>query len=130
MPHGVDPFRCPDTSLNARDTGESTSCALSTKIEPDSRAQPPEMTALLKQITSIKVEMLKNTGKVSAVLKGGRSFKVMENGKELTVRISKSRTQITIGGKKAKRDKVKVGMTCEISWLKVNGEANLLACKN
>jgi hypothetical protein len=37
MPHGVDPFRCPDTSLNARDTGESTSCALSTKIEPDSR---------------------------------------------------------------------------------------------
>jgi tripartite-type tricarboxylate transporter receptor subunit TctC len=92
-------------------------------------AQPPEMIALLKQITSIKVTMLKNTGKVSEVLKSGRSFKVMENGKELTVRISKSRTQITIGGKKAKRDKVKVGMTCEISWLKVNGEANLLACK-
>jgi len=90
---------------------------------------PPEMTALLKKITSIKVKILKNTGKVSAVLKGGRSFKVMENGKELTVRISKSRTQITIGGKKAKRDAVKVGMTCEISWLKVNGEANLLACK-
>jgi tripartite-type tricarboxylate transporter receptor subunit TctC len=90
---------------------------------------PPEMTALLKQITSIKVKMLKNTGKVSAVVDGGRSFKVMEDGKELTVRISKSRTQITLGGKKAKRDKVKVGMTCEISWLKVNGEANLLACK-
>jgi tripartite-type tricarboxylate transporter receptor subunit TctC len=93
-------------------------------------AQPPEMTALLKKITSIKVKMLKNTGKVSAVLKGGRSFKVMEDGKELTVRISKSRTQITIGGKKAKRDKVKVGMTCEISWLKVNSEASLLACKD
>ncbi|MQA65165.1 MAG: hypothetical protein GEU76_04575 [Alphaproteobacteria bacterium] len=90
---------------------------------------PPEMTALLKKITSIKVKMLKNTGKVSAVVDGGRSFKVMEDGKELTVRISKSRTQITLGGKKAKRDKVKVGMTCEISWLKVNGEANLLACK-
>jgi hypothetical protein len=53
----------------------------------------------------------------------------VENGKELTVRISKSRTQITVGGKKTKRDAVKVGMTCEISWLKVNGEANLLACK-
>ena len=90
---------------------------------------PPEMTALLKKITSIKVEMLKNTGKVSAVVDGGRSFKLMEDGKELTVRISKSRTQITLGGKKAKRDAVKVGMTCEISWLKVNGEANLLACK-
>jgi len=31
------PFSCPETSPNARDTEESTSCALSTKTQPDSR---------------------------------------------------------------------------------------------
>lgn len=91
--------------------------------------QPPEMVALLKQITSIKVEMLRNTGKIAEVAKGGRKLKVMEGDTPLDVGISKSRTQITVNGKKAKRDAFKVGMTCEIRWIKLNGEANLVACK-
>src|SRR5436305_8961269 len=32
------------TSLNAQNTAESTSCALSTKIKPDSRGSSPAMT--------------------------------------------------------------------------------------
>lgn len=90
---------------------------------------PPEMRELLKKILAIKVELLKNVGKVSEIVDGGRSYNVVEDGRVLTVRISKSRTEIQVNGKKARRDAVKLGMTCEISWLKLNGEAQLLACK-
>ena len=39
MRHDVVPLRCPDTSHDARDTEESTSCTLSTEIKPDTRGQ-------------------------------------------------------------------------------------------
>src|SRR5205823_9207548 len=40
----LDPSPCPKTSPNAWSTEESTPCALSTKIEPDSRGTRPAMT--------------------------------------------------------------------------------------
>src|SRR4029079_17875454 len=48
----LDPSPCPKTSPNAWNTEESTPCALSTKIKPDSRGSSPRMTtALLETIT-------------------------------------------------------------------------------
>src|SRR5262249_22699965 len=44
VPHGVDPFCCPESSANVQDTEESTPCALSTKTKPDSRGPGPGMT--------------------------------------------------------------------------------------
>src|SRR5258708_34721465 len=41
----LDPSPCPKTSPNAWSTEESTPCALSTKIEPDSRGSSPGMTS-------------------------------------------------------------------------------------
>src|SRR4051794_7818512 len=40
----LDPSPCPKTSPNAWNTEESTPCALSIKIEPDSRGSSPAMT--------------------------------------------------------------------------------------
>ena len=42
----LDPSPCPKTSPNAWNTEESTPCALSTKIEPDSRGTSPVMTSV------------------------------------------------------------------------------------
>ena len=44
MAHGVDPFSSPDDLLNLPNRVESMPCALSTKIEPDSRGSSPAMT--------------------------------------------------------------------------------------
>jgi hypothetical protein len=50
-------------------------------------------------------------------------------GKDMKVKISRSRTAIVIGGKKAKRGALKVGMDCVITWPKVNGETKEVSCK-
>src|SRR5689334_20736671 len=44
MPHGVDLLRCLERVRSAQNTEESTSCTLSTKIEPDSRGSSRGMT--------------------------------------------------------------------------------------
>ena len=41
MPHGADLLRCLERVRSAQNTEESTSCTLSTKIEPDSRGLVP-----------------------------------------------------------------------------------------
>src|SRR2546430_2690691 len=45
MPHGADLLRCLERVRSAQNTEESTSCTLSTTIEPDSRGTSPAMTA-------------------------------------------------------------------------------------
>src|SRR5437588_7434236 len=44
MPHGVDFLPCPERVRSAQNTEESTSCTLSTKIQPDSSGSSPAMT--------------------------------------------------------------------------------------
>src|SRR6185437_12835974 len=44
MPHGVDLLPCLERVRSAQNAEESTSCTLSTKIEPDSRGTRPGMT--------------------------------------------------------------------------------------
>src|SRR5450755_530476 len=45
MPHGVDLLQCLERVRSAQNTEESTSCTLSTKIEPDTRGSSPGMTS-------------------------------------------------------------------------------------
>ncbi len=90
--------------------------------------QPPEIIALLKKITRMKVAMLKHKGMVSKIKRKGRSIIIKVKGKELKAKISKSRTTVTIDGKKVKRKMVKVGMTCQFTWPKINSEAQLVEC--
>lgn len=50
-------------------------------------------------------------------------------GKEVTAKISGSRTKITRGGKPAKRTDVKVGLTCSFVYLREGAEAKEINCK-
>ena len=50
-------------------------------------------------------------------------------GKEVTAKISGSRTTVIINGKPDKRKNVKPGMTCTVTWPKINAEAKKIDCK-
>ena len=51
----------------------------------------------------------------------------LEDGKEVRGGVSGSRTEIVIAGQKAEREKLKVGMSCEVSG-PAGGEATKVAC--
>ena len=50
-------------------------------------------------------------------------------GKEVTAKVSGSRTKVTLMGKKVKRKAIKVGMTCQFTYPKPGGEAAMVDCK-
>lgn len=69
--------------------------------------------------------------KVSTVLKAvnndGREVVFVSDNKDQTVEVSSSRTNVSVGGKKAARGDLKAGMTCEIAF---NGkDADIIDCK-
>lgn len=76
-----------------------------------------------------KIEMAKHTGKVTATKKGGRSIVIDYKGKNVTAKVSGSRTNLTVNGKKAKRKAVKVGMTCTFTYPGAGMEAKSVDCK-
>jgi tripartite-type tricarboxylate transporter receptor subunit TctC len=88
----------------------------------------PELTAMLKKITAIKPPMAKHKGKVSKIKREGRTIFIMYKGKEVSAKVSGSRTKITVKGKKAKRKKVKVGMTCQFTYPRAGAEAKNVDC--
>lgn len=110
----------------------------------------PEMADLVKDIKQITDEDLsfidglrRNVGipagvgrnrvvrsKITKIGKGGRvvSFKV-RRGRTHKVKVSGSKTEITVGGKKAKRSALKMGMTCRFIYPKKNKTAKSIACE-
>ena len=77
----------------------------------------------------VKVEMVKHTGKVTATKRGGRRIVIDYKGKNVTAKVSGSRTKVTVDGKKAKRKAVKVGMTCTFTYPGAGQEAKNIDCK-
>jgi tripartite-type tricarboxylate transporter receptor subunit TctC len=67
--------------------------------------------------------------KITAIKKGGRtiSFKV-NKGRTHNVKVSGSKTKITVNGKPAKRSALKTGMTCRFIYPKKNKTAKSIAC--
>ena len=76
-----------------------------------------------------KIEMAKHTGKVTATKRGGRRIVIDYKGKNVTAKVSGSRTKVTVDGKKAKRKAVKVGMTCTFTYPGAGQEATNVDCK-
>ncbi len=77
----------------------------------------------------VKIKMAKHTGKVTATKRGGRRIFINYKGKEVKAKVSGSRTKVTINGKKAKRKKIKVGMTCTFTYPSPGSEAKKIDCK-
>jgi tripartite-type tricarboxylate transporter receptor subunit TctC len=89
--------------------------------------QKPEVIAVVKNALEAKDETPPSKGTVSAW--DGRSKMKLKtgDGKEVDAEISGSRTEIMIAGQKADRDKLKVGLACEVTG-PAGGEATKIAC--
>jgi len=74
-------------------------------------------------------KMLKHMGVVTKTKKGGRRIVINYKGKEVTAKVSGSRTKITLNGKKVNRKKIKVGMNCRFTYPKPGAEATKIDCK-
>lgn len=66
-------------------------------------------------------------GTITAIGSGGRNVTVEGGGKSRKVRISGSRTRITVAGKDAERKALEVGMSCTLTHQ--GSAANELACR-
>ena len=71
-------------------------------------------------LTGQKVEKRKanwrtTTAKLLKIRRGGRILMFKDKGKTIGVRVSGRATKLTVGGKKARRKKLKAGMTCKIT---------------
>lgn len=81
-------------------------------------AQTPATVALLKSVLAKKspTVSVKRT-KIASLTPDGRWVTYKDGaGKAIKSKISGSRTKITIGGKKARRKALKVGMVCDITY--------------
>jgi hypothetical protein len=68
--------------------------------------------------------------KLDEVQREGRVLVFKNEGKNLKIGVSGSRTEITVGGKISPRSAVKTGMTCEVGWTKRGDrlEARKIVC--
>lgn len=109
--------------INALTGEELTRRILALAATPEDTVKKTE--SMLKKLNPTFTQTVKVTG----TKRKGRRVSFMDKGNEMTVRVSGSRTKVTIGGKKAKRSKIKVGMTCEITHQGPNSRAKKIACQ-
>lgn len=78
------------------------------------------------EISQAVIPVVTISGKITAVAKKGASITVEGGGKTETAAISNQNTKVTVGGKDAKRDVLKEGMSCKLSLQ--GSAAKELAC--
>jgi hypothetical protein len=83
-----------------------------------------EMAKLAKELGGLETAKGAN---LKQVKRGGRFLYFKYKGKDQKIKVSGSRTKVYVGGKKTKRDKLKPGMACDISFMP--GEATEVSCK-
>ncbi|HZS64165.1 MAG TPA: tripartite tricarboxylate transporter substrate-binding protein [Xanthobacteraceae bacterium] len=99
------------------------------KLVQSALRQKPETVALLKEAMEAKAPAAEIKGTLTAY-DGRKEFKLKgADGKEFAGEISGSRTTLTVDGKKADRDAVKVGMSCTLTTDQGAKEAKTLDCK-
>lgn len=77
----------------------------------------------------VGITMLKAKTKLVAVKRGARIVTFKVKGKTHSVKVSRSRTDVSIGGKLSARKKLKAGMACEILYPGNKKEAKSITCK-
>ena len=78
----------------------------------------------------VVLELLRHTGKIVKIKRGGRKLYIDYEGKTVSASVSGRRTKVSIDGKKAKRKAVKKGMTCTFVYYGSNSRAKEVVCKN
>jgi hypothetical protein len=67
--------------------------------------------------------------KIIEVNKGGREIKFTVAGKTETAGVSARATKITVGGKKVRRNAIKPGLACKVTYNGNGSKAKAIACK-
>lgn len=88
----------------------------------------PLTEAELKALAKKLVKMQTVTSALLDIKRGGRILSFKAGDETHKVRVSGSRTKVSIGGKATKRKNLKVGMTCKIAYPADGGEAQSVAC--
>ncbi|MBT6801631.1 MAG: hypothetical protein HOA41_08150, partial [Rhodospirillales bacterium] len=79
--------------------------------------QPPKVIALVRKILNVKAPSLKVLDtKLLSKTPDGRWITFKHGSKTIKAKISGSRSKLKVGGKKAKRKNLKVGMVCDIDY--------------
>jgi len=97
-------------------------------------ATPKDVVAKAKAATKsrtplkmVKIPIEKVKATIAGIKRKGRRVIIMKGGKKVTLRVSKSGTKVSIGGKKAKRGALKAGMKCAFELKSTS--AKKIACK-
>ncbi len=78
----------------------------------------------------VVLELLRHTGKIVKIKRGGRKLYIDYKGKTVSASVSGRRTKVSLDGKKVKRKAVKKGMTCTFVYYGSNTRAKEVVCKN
>ena len=107
-------------------SGEEVSALIKEALD-----QPAETIALLKDVLERREDSAEIKGKIAEVIGEGRELVLkLADGKTLKAQVSGSRTEVSIGGQKAKRADLKVDMACTISSTGGDGaEAKSVSCQ-
>ncbi len=79
------------------------------------------------EMAKVVVPVVKATGKITKVARGGRRVSFKAGAKKGKLRVSSRNTKVSIGGKKAKRSALKAGMSCDFAFQ--GSAARVIACK-
>ena len=77
---------------------------------------------------TVEQKMTTVRSKLIDVGKKGKKVTYLRDGNEKSIKISRSRTKITIGGEKAQREDLKAGLDCEIGWIGLDIGAAKVSC--
>jgi tripartite-type tricarboxylate transporter receptor subunit TctC len=88
--------------------------------------QTPETVALLREVLA-EPEAQANKGTIAEWDGRAKLVLKLEDGKMFPADVSGSRTEVTVGGQKATRDSIKVGMACTVEGPS-GGEAKAVKC--
>lgn len=95
------------------------------QLMTDLYASPPDIVQAAREAaekvdktetTKIEISMMMDKGEITGLENGNRLVVYSAGGKEGSVKISGSRTKVTIAGEKAKRKAFKVGMKCDFTY--------------
>lgn len=86
--------------------------------------RPRDMKVTEKKIEAVTVDAVLRT-----VEKKGAALAIDVKGKAASVTVSGARTKVSVGGAAAKRDALKPGMACAITYLGNGTEASVISCR-
>jgi hypothetical protein len=93
--------------------------------------QPPEVVSLVASVMNVKVQTLRASAALGAVEDDGKLVRFTAAGAPVAVKISGSRTKVTLDDKPADRSALAAGMSCDVEYQPGGDhEAVSVACRS